>query len=89
MKPFRSARPDAVLTRIVLERDNYRCYLCGQTGATLADHVLALAKGGKRELSNLRAAHKSCNGTKSGRIDNRSGPVRWLRIPESHPDSAR
>ncbi len=87
MKPRRSARPAARMKAFVLTRDGGRCYLCGELGAETADHVLPLALGGADTVENQRAAHKSCNATKSGRIDNRGGVGRWLRIPEAHPGS--
>ena len=56
----------------VLERDGYRCHLCGGTIdpnprthteplAGVADHLKPVAHGGGNELSNLAAAHVRCN----------------------------
>lgn len=42
------------------------CWLCGREPVTLdpltADHVVPRALGGPNALSNLRPAHRSCNG---------------------------
>lgn len=48
----------------ILERDNYICYLCGESGANSADHVIARMNGGSDSDDNLRAAHVSCNSRK-------------------------
>lgn len=62
-----------------LERDGYVCAYCGNE-ANEADHVIPVAAGGKDELSNLVAACKQCNGTKSDRLAVRMNYVntRWL-----------
>lgn len=52
----------------MLKRDGYVCQLRldGCTGtATVADHVLPAALGGRNEPSNLQAACASCNRKKS------------------------
>lgn len=46
--------------KIALERDGYLCRRCGGP-ATQADHVVALAKGGTNDVSNLVAACRRCN----------------------------
>ncbi len=33
------------------------CHICGHTGADEVDHVIALARGGSEDASNLRPAH--------------------------------
>jgi 5-methylcytosine-specific restriction endonuclease McrA len=42
------------------------CWLCGkpftQDDPPVADHVLPRAEGGTDHITNLRAAHRSCNG---------------------------
>ena len=45
----------------VVERDGTVCWLCGKPGATSADHVVPVSRGGRDELANLRAAHLRCN----------------------------
>ena len=49
------------MTALVLETYGDRCHLCGQRGATTADHITPSSKGGNDDLDNLRPAHKSCN----------------------------
>ena len=55
----------------VLERDAWTCMYCGKhlegRDAT-ADHILAKENGGKDEMSNLLAACRTCNGTKSDKM---------------------
>jgi 5-methylcytosine-specific restriction endonuclease McrA len=45
-----------------------RCYLCGKrftkTNPATIEHVTALAEGGSNDVSNLAAAHLSCNSRK-------------------------
>jgi 5-methylcytosine-specific restriction endonuclease McrA len=55
----------------VVARDGGRCHLCGMTGATSADHVVALADGGSNSLSNLRCVHRVCNYAKNAKRTNR------------------
>ena len=56
----------------ILERDNYRCHLCGgnidpnprnynEPNAGVADHKTPVSRGGPNELWNLRAVHVRCN----------------------------
>jgi 5-methylcytosine-specific restriction endonuclease McrA len=63
----------------VLERDSYICAYCGND-ADEADHIIPKVQGGKDEMSNLVAACKRCNGTKSDRVLARINYVnkRWL-----------
>ena len=61
----------------VFELDGWRCYLCGERVLTSVppnhalyptlDHVVPLSKGGTHERSNVRCAHRSCNGGKRER----------------------
>ena len=63
----------------ILERDNYRCYICGiktpkklrgtyEDNAPEVDHIIPLSKGGLHVESNLRCACRKCNALKSDRI---------------------
>ncbi len=45
----------------VVERDGGVCRLGGKPGATSADHVVPVSRGGRDELANLRAAQLRCN----------------------------
>jgi 5-methylcytosine-specific restriction endonuclease McrA len=43
------------------------CWLCGRgftdpTDPPVADHVIPRASGGSDDITNLAAAHRSCNG---------------------------
>jgi len=49
------------ISRMVLERDDYICALCGKDGATTVDHIVPRSMGGDHTLGNLRAAHRVCN----------------------------
>src|SRR6266545_2436673 len=49
------------------------CHLCGKpfddpNDPPVADHVLPREAGGSDDLSNLRPAHRSCNGRKGATI---------------------
>lgn len=53
-------------------RDNALCRICGKhvwfTDATI-DHIIPRANGGSDKLTNLRLAHKSCNGARGARVN--------------------
>ena len=57
----------------VMRRDGFRCKLCGMTandGVKLhVDHIIAVSKGGKTELSNLRTLCERCNLGKSDKSE--------------------
>jgi len=55
------------ISRAVLARDGYVCYLCGGDGANTVDHVIAKENGGTDDPSNLRAAHLVCNSSKGAK----------------------
>jgi 5-methylcytosine-specific restriction endonuclease McrA len=51
-----------LFTRHVLQVHGNVCHLCGLPGATTADHVIPLSKGGAPyDPANGRPAHGSCN----------------------------
>lgn len=65
------------------------CHICGHGGADAVDHVIALARGGTEDMSNLRPAHhdvpcpdcgKRCNREKADKpwapIIRRSGSLK-------------
>lgn len=56
------------LRAIVLHRDMYRCYECGDE-ATEVDHLWPRSKGGSDKLSNLAAICRPCNAGKGDRIE--------------------
>jgi 5-methylcytosine-specific restriction endonuclease McrA len=53
------------------------CHLCGQPftadDPAVADHVVPRGVGGSDDLTNLRAAHRSCNGRKGAELGNIGG----------------
>jgi 5-methylcytosine-specific restriction enzyme A len=49
----------------VIRRGGGICHLCGQTGATVADHVVPLAVGGADHEDNMRPVHPACHKTKT------------------------
>lgn len=59
--PVWGGRYAANLTAAVLAAHGRICHLCGQTGATTADHVIPRSKGGTDAMDNLRPAHHGCN----------------------------
>ncbi|WP_043111180.1 HNH endonuclease [Paenibacillus pasadenensis] len=52
--------------RLILERDKYTCYFCGQYGDTI-DHLLPRAKGGHTTPVNCVCACNLCNQSKADR----------------------
>lgn len=69
----------AVSPDFILERDKYRCYICGiktpkklrgtyEDNAPEVDHIVPLSKGGLHVESNLRCSCRKCNGLKGDRI---------------------
>lgn len=78
---YRARKRDAFVEDVdrsaVLERDGWRCGICGERIPKRAkypdpqsasiDHVVPLSKGGKHEMRNVQAAHLICNALKSDR----------------------
>jgi 5-methylcytosine-specific restriction endonuclease McrA len=61
-RAYRKARVQA------LDRDQHVCQYCGAEGATTADHVVPIAKGGDPvSLDNLVACCVTCNSKKGSR----------------------
>jgi len=56
------------LRYLILERDGFRCVLCGKTAKDRqleVDHIIPVAKGGTESLNNLRTLCIDCNRGKS------------------------
>ncbi len=59
----------------VLNRDRFKCVLCGNSPAVSldcrlhVDHIFPFSKGGKTEIGNLRTLCQHCNLGKSNRIE--------------------
>lgn len=54
-------RQRLAMIRRVLSQKGRTCHLCGQPGATTADHVIPRKAGGRNVLENLEPAHAACN----------------------------
>lgn len=61
----------------VMERDGWRCHICGdEVDRTVThgldrsslDHVVPLARGGSHTYDNVRASHWRCNHSKGARL---------------------
>lgn len=62
----------------IFERDNWRCYLCGEDidpgldypnpRRVVLEHVVPLDRGGHHTRENVRAAHSLCNGIKGTKL---------------------
>lgn len=57
----------------VMQRDGFRCQLCGATAADgyklHVDHIIPVSKGGKTEMGNLRTLCERCNMGKRDKIE--------------------
>lgn len=49
------------LIALVLTVKGTVCHLCGDPGATTADHKIPRSKGGRNTLDNCEPAHRDCN----------------------------
>jgi hypothetical protein len=75
-------------------RDGWRCWVCGgdvdhevaptAAGAPTIDHVLPKALGGTNDASNLRLAHRRCNGRRGSRLPELDWP-RDLAVSDPAP----
>ena len=60
--------------KYVLQRDNYQCQSCGKKNTETKlniDHIIALAKGGSNDISNLQVLCSRCNQIKKANFDAR------------------
>jgi HNH endonuclease len=79
VRPFayHSSRRYVALAREILERDHYRCGLCGKRinprqraphpKSVSIDHIVPLSAGGTNARTNLQAAHLQCNSRRAHR----------------------
>jgi 5-methylcytosine-specific restriction endonuclease McrA len=73
----------------IYARDEYSCQYCGQTLPATEltfDHVVPVAKGGRKDWENIVTCCVSCNRLKGGRTPPEAG-MRLVR-PASRPHSA-
>ena len=72
-EPANRRDPSIGLRFKVLQRDRFRCQLCGRSPATElgcklhVDHIVPFSKGGKTNFENLRALCAECNVGRSNR----------------------
>jgi hypothetical protein len=59
--------PDA-LRRLIYERDEYRCVICGATEDLTLDHIFPWSLGGRDTEDNLRTLCRSCNCRKGASV---------------------
>lgn len=60
--------------KYVFSRDSYQCQSCGKTNRETEltiDHIIALARGGTNDISNLQTLCRSCNQQKKHHFDPR------------------
>ncbi len=69
-KARRDGSGDYERNRLIVLAGNPVCWICGQAGADSADHVIPVALGGSHALSNLKAAHLSCNLRRGAELTN-------------------
>lgn len=64
----------AEVRKYVFNRDNYQCKSCGKTQQETqltVDHIIALARGGSNDISNLQTLCSRCNQQKKHHFDPR------------------
>ena len=75
------------LKRLILERDGYKCVICGRTekeGYELhVDHILPKDKGGKATLENGQTLCSICNFRKKNYNQTESGKKMFIRLWET------
>lgn len=67
----------------IFTRDKYKCQYCGKkfnTEDLTFDHVIPMAKGGKKTWENIVTACWRCNNQKSGRTPEEAG-IKLIRQP--------
>jgi len=52
----------------ILERDNYRCQVCGSTDGLCIDHIVPASRGGDSSDDNLQVLCISCNTKKGNKL---------------------
>ena len=73
----------------VMNRDGFRCVLCGASPKTNpniilhVDHIIPLAKGGKTEMTNLRTLCERCNLGKRDKIETGTTAVQLVTSQRS------
>lgn len=60
-KMFTRAGVNKDLRKLILERDNYTCQICGSKEELTIDHIIPFSKGGSNHPDNLQTLCKTCN----------------------------
>ena len=72
-KKYRRKGLSGKLKLDVMERDDYKCQICGATvedGVKLhIDHIIPVSKGGADDIDNLQVLCHKCNLAKKDRMD--------------------
>jgi hypothetical protein len=63
----RREKIDASMRKTVMERDKYRCVMCGTHIDLTIDHIVPLAKGGGTDVQNLQTLCRRCNSSKGAK----------------------
>ena len=67
----------ARLRRAVLQRDGYRCQLCGKAGRLDVDHRIRKEDGGGDESENLQALCRTCHIAKTVKENTQDYRIEW------------
>lgn len=67
----------------ILERDDYKCQLCGLKEHLCIDHVLPISRGGDSSDENLQVLCMSCNTKKSNKLDGESSARKRTSIGDA------
>lgn len=65
---FQRERVPSDVQRIVWERDNGRCVMCGSIENLQFDHIIPVSRGGNNSAANIQILCRNCNLRKSNRI---------------------
>lgn len=69
-----------MIRRTILERDEYRCQICGDSTSLSVHHIIPLSSGGDSSFENLRVLCQVCHQKAHGRRDPGRKKKRKFRI---------
>lgn len=64
---YRKKKISRTLSKRVMERDAYRCVVCGTHEDLTCDHIVPESKGGPTVFENLQTMCRPCNSSKGAR----------------------